>query len=132
MAYVDPTSATLKARFPAFASVDDAVVSQAITEAMRSVDQTWTEGDYTLAIMLRAAHILTLDDGCRLLGFGREGLLYHDCDATKGDSGSPILGHRDGRFYILAIHVATGVSAKGAVGIAVPGGVFAKAAETAK
>lgn len=64
MAYVDPTFETLKARFPAFATVDDAVVSQAITEAMRSVDQTWTEGDYTLAIMLRAAHILTLD------GFG--------------------------------------------------------------
>ncbi|MBT5415162.1 MAG: trypsin-like serine protease [Rhodospirillaceae bacterium] len=73
-------------------------------------------------------HILTLHDACALRGFGREGLLYHDCDATKGDSGSPILGYRDGRIFVVAIHVATARTAEGAVGVAVPGAVFSGAA----
>lgn len=77
-------------------------------------------------------HILTLDDGCALRGFGRDGLLYHDCDATKGDSGSPILGHRDDRFFIVAIHVATARTAEGAVGVAVPGAAFEPAAAKAE
>lgn len=77
-------------------------------------------------------HILTLHDACTLRGFGRDGLLYHDCDATHGDSGSPILGHRDGRIFIVAIHVATARTAEGAVGVAVPGAVFEDAAAKSK
>lgn len=61
MAHVDPTASQLKARFPAFSAVPDETVNQAIAEAKRSVDDTWTEGDYTLAIMLAACHIMARD-----------------------------------------------------------------------
>lgn len=61
MAHEAPTPAEFKARFPAFASVDDAIVQAGLTEGGRSVDGTWTAGDYTLAIMLAGAHVLTLD-----------------------------------------------------------------------
>lgn len=61
MAYTVPTAADLEARFPEFASVDDAIVTAAITEAGLQVDQSWSEADYTLALMLLAAHTLTLE-----------------------------------------------------------------------
>ena len=60
MAYTIPTAAELKALFPAFAAVDDAIVTDAIAAGTRRVDETWTEGDYTRAIMLYACHYMTL------------------------------------------------------------------------
>lgn len=69
MAYVEPTPASLKARFPVFSAVLDAVVQTAIDEAGRRVDQSWPEEDYTLAKSLYAAHVLTLDGQ----GTSREG-----------------------------------------------------------
>ena len=45
-----------------------ATLSQAILEAQTRVDSTWTPADYTIAIMLHAAHSLTLDG----LGTGAE------------------------------------------------------------
>lgn len=68
MSYTDPTPTDLKARFPAFNAVDNAAIQTAIDEAGRRVDQTWPEEDYTLAKMLYAAHVMTLDG----LGAGRE------------------------------------------------------------
>jgi hypothetical protein len=56
-----------KARFPAFNALDNAVVTSAIAEAGRLVDQSWTDGDFTLAQMLYACHVMTLD------GLGNEG-----------------------------------------------------------
>lgn len=61
MAYIVPTAAELKARYPAFAGVSDDIVNSALTEAQRMVDETWTEGDYATAIMLYACHIMALD-----------------------------------------------------------------------
>lgn len=61
MAYVIPTAAELKVRFPEFSAVDDTVVDARIEEAARMVDETWTEGDYALAIMLYACHIMALE-----------------------------------------------------------------------
>lgn len=72
MPYIDPTAANLKSRFPAFAAVADSVVSQTITEAKRFVDETWNEDDYQIAIMLGAAHIMTLDG----LGTGAQSQVY--------------------------------------------------------
>lgn len=60
MAYVIPTPAQLKTLFPAFASVDDAIVQDAIDAGARNVDTSWTEGDYSRAIMLYACHYMTL------------------------------------------------------------------------
>lgn len=61
MPYTVPTAAEFKARLPAFASVDDAVVTVALTEASSRVDTTWLETDYQPAILYLAAHNLTLD-----------------------------------------------------------------------
>lgn len=59
-----PTPADLAARFPAFAAVPTAALAQAIAEAQTRVDATWLPGDHAIAILLLAAHTLTLD------GFG--------------------------------------------------------------
>ena len=68
MAYVVPAPADLVARFPGFGGVDPARLAVAIAEAQTRVDQTWLPGDYPIAIMLLAAHNLTLDG----LGTGAE------------------------------------------------------------
>lgn len=40
---------------------------------------------------------------CRVLTLYRDGSLIHDCDTTRGDSGSPILFRRDGQWRLLAV-----------------------------
>jgi hypothetical protein len=57
-----PTPADLKARFPGFAAVADAVVQTALDEAALQVGADWTSApDARLGRLLLAAHILTLD-----------------------------------------------------------------------
>jgi hypothetical protein len=57
-----PTLAELKARFPDFAAVDDAVIQAALDEAGLQVDGSWAgEADIRLGRLLLAAHVLTLD-----------------------------------------------------------------------
>ncbi len=63
------------------------------------------------------------DPACTLTGRVADGggrpLLAHDCDATRGTSGAPLLWRRpDGRW--TAIGVQVGASAGGAGGVAVP------------
>ena len=66
-------------------------------------------------------HILTAHDGCAPLATPRAGgVLVHDCDATHGDSGSPIMMLTDKGPRLAAMHVATGKGPDGAIGIAVP------------
>ncbi len=53
------------------------------------------------------AHALSADTDCRLLEARPDlGLLVHDCAATYGDSGSPLLRERDGGFVLVGLHVA--------------------------
>ncbi len=59
-----PATTDLVARFQGFAAVAPVVVANAIAEAQSRVDTTWLPSDYTIAIMLLAAHTMTLD------GFG--------------------------------------------------------------
>lgn len=69
MAWPAPTPVEFKARFPAFAAVDDDVLQSALDEAALQVDETWvSEADFRLGRMLLAAHILTVDG----LGTGAE------------------------------------------------------------
>jgi len=56
---VTPTS--LKARFPEFAAVSNAVAQEAIDEASRHVDSTWQARDVDNAITFLAAHYLAMD-----------------------------------------------------------------------
>jgi protease YdgD len=72
------------------------------------------------------AHILTRHSGCRVQHYLRKKrLILHDCDATKGDSGSPILTFRGHKPAILGIHVATGRFRDGDWGIALHASAFA-------
>jgi protease YdgD len=66
------------------------------------------------------AHVLTTHEGCSVL-WGPPGskVLRHDCDATKGDSGSPILIREDGAIRLLAVHVATALHNGKTSGLAV-------------
>lgn len=66
MAYTAPTPADFKARYPSFASVDDAVIQGVLdNEVPLYVGQNWiNQANYTQGAMLYAAHALTLD------GFG--------------------------------------------------------------
>jgi hypothetical protein len=68
MPYTVPAPADLAARFPAFAAVPAVTLAGAIAEAQTRVDTSWLPGDYTIAILLLAAHTLTLDG----LGTGAE------------------------------------------------------------
>ena len=62
MAWTPPTAAEFKARLPAFATVDDGVVEEAISEAGNAVDESWIdESEFVQGIRLHAAHTLTLD-----------------------------------------------------------------------
>ncbi len=68
------------------------------------------------------AHILTAHDGCRLLGWtADQTVLTHDCDATNGDSGSPILAIDGGAVRIVGLHVGTLGRGDWALGLAIPG-----------
>ncbi len=78
MAYDLPTAADLKARYPAFADVDDATVDVHIADAAaQGVDTTWSEGAYAPAVCAYAAHrmaLLNIGDHGEVAGFKRQGL----------------------------------------------------------
>jgi Protein of unknown function (DUF4054) len=59
--YDPPTVEQFVAKFPEFTG-RDAAITVALAEAGRSVDNTWTAGDYPTAIMYLAAHVMTVGD----------------------------------------------------------------------
>lgn len=61
MAYSQPTAATLKLRFPAFAAVADETVEYWLTDARLIVTDSWDEADRAPAEMALAAHNMTLN-----------------------------------------------------------------------
>lgn len=67
MAYVEPTAADLKIRYPAFAGVADGTVEYWLTDARLTVTDAWIEDDRARAEMALAAHNLALN------GYGTAG-----------------------------------------------------------
>lgn len=61
MALAPPVAADLVARFPTFAAVPAPALAAALADATVRVDATWTAADYTMGVLLYAAHVLTLD-----------------------------------------------------------------------
>lgn len=61
MAFVPPTAADLKARFPEFAPVSDSLVNLILAEALPKVGETWIEADRRPAILYLAAHLLAME-----------------------------------------------------------------------
>lgn len=52
------------------------------------------------------AHILTIDRDCSIINLALEkNILFHNCDAVAGDSGSPILKIIGGQHQLIAVHV---------------------------
>lgn len=86
--YAKPLPPHLKARYPAFAAVDPGTVQYWLTHAERSVDTSWSEGDYAPALMALAAHNMTL------AGLGTDGTAFAGVPVgiTRMKSGSLELG----------------------------------------
>ncbi len=59
MAYVTPTAADFKARFPEFETVPDALVNAIITEQEPQVGVTWVDADRRPALLHLVAHLLS-------------------------------------------------------------------------
>lgn len=78
------------------------------------------------------AHVLTVHENCKLTDFVRlsksqKPIFFHQCDATGGDSGSPIFYLLKGHYSLIAIHSATAQKSTGeTIGIAVPSSQFRK------
>ena len=76
-----------------------------------------------------AAHALTTNLPCRILGFTNGGkLLFHGCDASFGDSGSPILLKLGGEYRIVAVvtgfEKGTGIEKGSGRGVGVTSAAF--------
>jgi hypothetical protein len=114
MAYTDATADDLKAAFPRFAAVADETLEFWLERARRMVDQSWTEGDYTYAQSLLAAHYLTIEG----LGTGTEAELNAQ---GMGDFESV----RSGSFSFTRGKAASDATASGTLGSTSYGRQFA-------
>jgi protease YdgD len=66
------------------------------------------------------AHILTVNRVCNIVKRDvTNNVILHDCDATQGDSGAPILQQSGERFELIGMHVATGGKGETALGVAI-------------
>lgn len=61
MAYVAPTAAEMKARFPVLSALENATIEAFVSEASRQVDESWVEADYKTAIQYLAAHMMVAE-----------------------------------------------------------------------
>jgi protease YdgD len=68
-------------------------------------------------------HLLSLHDGCVILG-QNDNVLIHDCDATYGDSGSPLLMDSDGGAFIVGMTTGTAKLKGDDIGIAIDARAF--------
>lgn len=90
--YVEPLPQHLIARYPAFADVPTATIQYWLTDAERFVDESWTEGDYAIALMALAAHNMASaglgTDGAAVAGIpgGVTRLKSGSLDVTFADS----------------------------------------------
>ena len=72
---------------------------------------------------------MTADTECQVNGIVRSGVIMHDCSATHGISGAPLLKVMAGtEVQVVGIHVASGIVKGSTVGLAVPVSRFAQQA----
>ena len=73
-----------------------------------------------------APHVLSVNQDCPITavkdaaGLAGSGLAVHGCATVMGDSGAPILSLKDGRYTLVAIHVASAQGQDTPMGLAVP------------
>lgn len=71
-------------------------------------------------------HLPTIVGPCQVTQLVTQpALIVHQCDATLGDSGSPLLYYSDGEAAVLGVHSAVGTIDGAIVGLAVPARTFA-------
>ena len=74
------------------------------------------------------AHMLSVHSGCRVQPLrGSEPLVEHDCDATQGDSGSPLLAGSGEDVRVAALHIGYSGSGASTQGVAIVVEAFAPA-----
>jgi len=73
MPYTPPSAAQFRLRFAEFETMTDELISIVLIEAGRSVDTSWTEGDYTRGILYLAAHYASIINRQLLVGTGGGG-----------------------------------------------------------
>lgn len=85
------------------------------------------DGGQDAGMVLRAgygqdrAHLLSVHEGCRITGRSARGRLFlHSCDATHGDSGSPLLLQTPAGIALIGIEVGLGNAGGTEHGLAVP------------
>ncbi len=72
-------------------------------------------------------HLPTVVGPCRVTRMVEDpALIIHQCDATMGDSGSPLLINNNGEAAVLAVHSAVATISGDTVGLAVPARTFAE------
>ncbi len=73
-------------------------------------------------------HVLSVDTECSMTGArgAAAGLMVHVCATAMGDSGSPILVRREGRYYLVAVHVASNLGQEHPLGLAVSSAAILK------
>lgn len=97
MPYVIPTPAEVRAAYPQFGGVADAVIQNALDLGALAIDTTWPESAYSLAFKLYAAHVLTLDgQGSDTSGQAEEGLAANVKRRKAGDHEIEFFGASDG------------------------------------
>ncbi|MBT4711498.1 MAG: trypsin-like serine protease [Alphaproteobacteria bacterium] len=68
-----------------------------------------------------APHVLSVDQDCPITAVKSSvGLAVHGCATAMGDSGAPILSYTNGRYALVAIHVASAQGQATPMGLAVP------------
>ncbi len=98
------------------------VVSKPLNNKNMPVMQSGYSKDYP--------HVLTMHRNCNVVNFIRIDdetvpLYAHNCDATKGDSGSPIFAKTKNGYQIIGLHSATATLSDGKVyGIGIPSSLF--------
>ena len=65
------------------------------------------------------AEVITADISCRILGIrvdpARRPVIRHDCEATRGASGAPLLVHEGQSWRIIGIAIGAGVGTEGGI-----------------
>lgn len=94
------------------------------------------EAGVTTGMLVRAgygqdrAHMLSAHQGCSVIGWDGD-LMMHDCDGTRGDSGSPVLFRRFGETTVVGLNVGFRESNGAVLGLALPTGHFLTTAQDA-
>lgn len=105
MAYIVPTPESFKARFPAFADVDDSYILLLLSDAIDRFGKGWHERDRALVQVLWVAHILASE------GYGTGGGGGAGGSATTG----PVKRRKVGDVEVEFAGIATSGSSGGAM-----------------